>query len=168
MLQLRLQGGINTYTYVRNNPLNRIDPKGLFDILSPGDWVTAGIFATVAALIPDAAQQLSNSSANSNDNNSAPCPPEACYGPYYRYETNPAYVNQAISTGWLYGTTPQGGLSPTVQAYRLPKDASNELKFCTGVKPASGGGPIQSWYQGMPGVINHDDVTVKIPIVPIQ
>jgi RHS repeat-associated protein len=33
-----LVGGINTYSYVGGNPVNGIDPYGLFDIRNPADW----------------------------------------------------------------------------------------------------------------------------------
>ncbi len=41
-----LAGGVGSYTYVNNNPLNRIDPKGLIG-LSPGDLITAALVAAV-------------------------------------------------------------------------------------------------------------------------
>jgi len=33
-----LRGGINVYTYVSGNPVNAIDPYGLFDVTNPADW----------------------------------------------------------------------------------------------------------------------------------
>jgi YD repeat-containing protein len=98
------------------------------------------------------------------------CPAKAPYGPYYRYEIDPKYVAQAYSTGWLYGTTPQGGAWPAAQTYKkdIKPLANNRLKFCTTVKPAGGTGPLWAyWYAITPGVIIHDDNTVKIPIVPV-
>lgn len=38
-----LRGGLNTYTYVKSNPLSRIDPSGLADTTDTPDWQRPGI-----------------------------------------------------------------------------------------------------------------------------
>lgn len=40
-----LDGGMNTYAYVKNNPLRRVDPFGL---LIRGTWVSIEVVASVA------------------------------------------------------------------------------------------------------------------------
>ena len=90
------------------------------------------------------------------------------YGPFYRYEKEQKWVDQALEQGMLYGQQPtNGGAWPEIQAYR--KDISpykpGKIEFYTTVKPTSGGGPIQHWYPNTPGVVRHDSKTIKIPIV---
>ncbi len=46
-------GGINTYAYVRNNPVNWIDPDGrLAQVLIPGAAVGSGVAAIICAANP--------------------------------------------------------------------------------------------------------------------
>jgi hypothetical protein len=91
---------------------------------------------------------------------------EKLYGPFYRYELEQKYVDQAVNTGFLYGNTPKNnGLEPTVQAYRRDNTPNKrgKIEFYTPVKP-SPAGPQVIWNIRNPGVIQHSSDTVKIPI----
>ncbi|MBD3667344.1 MAG: RHS repeat protein [Kangiella sp.] len=181
-----LDDGANTYLYSRANPVNRYDPNGLTSLAMCANPANAAV-CVEAGLITRAeaarlgARALSKPIAQTkvrpvalpkentiDEEESCSCPPIAEYGPYYRYELDSKYVIQAYATRRLYGRTPRGGIEPTVQAYKNPlsHNPPNKLKFCTPVEPVDAGVTVH-WYKRTPGVMIHDDETVKIPIHPL-
>lgn len=82
---------------------------------------------------------------------------EAMYGPYHRLEspTQTAWTTLTqVVTQEVWGGTPRGGFTPTVQAYRGPlPDAAKGIEFFTTVAPAPGNHPVEvRWYGSDPGV----------------
>ena len=101
--------------------------------------------------------QLFGEQSRSIASSSSSAENDTLYGPFHRREspTNGAIVSALIvATGELWGTVPQYGLTPTVQAFVGPLPAGMfGVEFYTSVAPASGTSPWEArWYRGMPGV----------------
>ena len=79
-------------------------------------------------------------------------------GPFHRRESPTQTVDDAevqVASGEIWGRTPRGGITPTVQAYP-GAIAHNQrgVEFTTPVIPHEGGSPFEvRWYLGnTPGV----------------
>ncbi len=175
-----LSGGLNSYAYVNGSPLTYIDSKGqsFFSGVLTGAEVGgsvcgpycavagAAIGGAIGVVISDV---ILDSSSDSEDE----CPSEAPYGPFYRFEKDLKFVSQAYTERVLYGTAAYAvnGI-PQIQAFINPiwpktGNESHAVKFCTSIEPAIAT-PMVIWYEHMPGVIKHDEYTLKISIHPLK
>lgn len=87
------------------------------------------------------------------------------HGPFYRYNETSDSLSSIASSLMLYGSTPQAGIEPTVQAWNweMQGPGTADLTFCTPVKPNYAGGWVR-WYKRDAGVIIISDDLVAIPI----
>lgn len=81
------------------------------------------------------------------------------HGPFCRRESptqTPAIALLQVASGEIWGSTPRGGLEPTVQAYpwRLP-DGGRGIEFTTPTRPYPMSSPLEArWYLTLtPGVM---------------
>ena len=161
--RIGLRGGINTYAYVGNNPVNMVDPDGrLAQVLIPGAAAGAGVAAIICATNPqlckkvvqgcvDAINRMFNEASDNSDGGESSAGSESPYGStpegkpftkHYGTETGPernipgSVVDDVVNN--TQGVDAGGGKT----AYY---DPTNNVTVVTG-----DGGSIVSAHKGPP------------------